>query len=251
LNKADAGEALKSICDQSGYNLAINTGIKGTITVHVDSLVALDALAIVAELAGAAFVIEGQTIKVFTQSQYVELYGVQPFEKRRLEVFELAFTSPDKLVPELNKLKSSKGLILTDANTNRLYVLETPPVLKLMRQVVTSFDSERQFRSYDLQHVSPAEMVVTLNEFLTPSATVIPDPSRNRLIVMDQENKLNWLDSIIAEFDKPSKLVTRTLQLQHVGVTDVIPHVEGLLTPNAGGMISDGVSNQIIITDLP
>lgn len=251
INNADVTEVLKTICDQSDLDLAIAAGIKNTITIHVDSIESRTAIEIIAELAGLAYAIEDGVLKIMTPQQYTERFGSQPFDKRRLQSFDLRHIDPASILSELNKLKSAKGLILVDELSNQIHVLDTRPVLELMRDVLKVADRERILRAYNLRFVSPGSLEQTLGKLLTPSSSIIKDEANNRLIVIDRPERIDRLDSLVRQVDVPGALISTSVRLQYAEVGSVLPHVEGLLTPNAGSVRADIPTNQLIVVDLP
>jgi type II secretory pathway component GspD/PulD (secretin) len=251
VDNVEIVELLKSLAAQSDYNVAIGSGVTGKVTVHLDSIEVIEAVAIITELAGAAYIVEDGTIKVLTAAQYVETYGGQPFDKRRLVVFEMSHVPLAQISAELNKLKSPKGLMMSDARTNRLYVLETPEVLSLMRRVVDYADTEQSFRVYEPRHVTCGSLMESMKGVLTGSAQTVIDQGQNRLTVFDREENLDRLDQFVQAYDRPSPLSTRAFNLQYTTAAEVSSHILSLLTPDVGKAISDTKTNQLIVTDLP
>lgn len=251
LNNTDILQILKTISEQSDYNIAIGSGVSGNVTLHLDSVDVLDAVEIICELAGVAYFIEQNTIKVISQNQYTERYGVQPFDKRELRVFELENAVPAQLVNELNRIKSPKGVIFTEQRSNKLYVLETPQLIPVISQIIKNADVAHGFRVYNLNHVTPEALQLASRGILTASAILTPDQANNRLIVIDRHENLAQFDTFVENYDKPSKLTSANFKLQYGIGIDILPHVQALITPNIGNVILDQANNQLFITDLP
>jgi len=251
LNNVDIVDILKTISEQSKYNIAIGAGVSGKVTVYLDSVEVLDAIEIITELAGVAYFLEDNTIKIISRNQYQEMYGRQPFDKRSLRIFEMEAAFPANLVNELNKIKSPKGVILYDTYSNKLYVLENPEELRLMQTIISNSDIEHGFRVYNLKYVTPDALQNVVKGFLTQSAIITPDPTNNRLILIDRSENLALLDEFVENYDSPSLLQTSNFKLQYGSVTDILPQIQTLLTPNIGRVVTDVVNNQISVTDLP
>jgi type II secretory pathway component GspD/PulD (secretin) len=251
LNNADIVQILKTISDQSNYNIAIGSGVSGQVTLYLDSVEVLDAVEIICELAGVAYFVEENTIKVISQSQYIERYGTQPFDKRRLRVFELENALPANLANELNKLKSPKGVIFSEPRSNKLYVLETPQILSIMEPIISNADIKHGSRVYDLEFVTPEALQLASRGILTSSAIITPDLTNNRLIVSDRNENLNNLDEFVVYYDKPSKLESASFKLQYGIGSEILPHIQAIVTPNIGSVILDAANNQLFVTDIP
>jgi type II secretory pathway component GspD/PulD (secretin) len=251
LDNVDVVEILKTISEQSDYNIAIGAGVTGKVTLYLDSVDVIDAVEIITELAGMAFSVENKTIRVLSRNQYTEMYGSLPFDKRILKTYKLDHTQPAKLINELNKMKSPKGVIIADGHSNKLYLLETPGVLKIMESIIAKADIEHGFRVYNLQFVTPDVLVQIIKGFLTSTTIITPDMINNRLIVIDHPDNLDQLDSFIADYDSPNLLKTITFKLQYSNAPEILAQIQSLLTPNIGRIITDAASNQLIVTDLP
>ncbi len=251
VNNADVVELLKSISSQSEYDIAISSDVKGTVTLSLDSADVIEAVSLISELAGAAYTVEGTTIKVLSKREYLEQYGLPPFDKRRLEIFDLQHGSAATLIGELNKLKSSSGILLIDSRANRIYAFDTPQMLANMRFVTNQADVARGFRVYELETITPGELHSAITNILTPSASVTGDVSRNRLIVIDLPERLAILDSLVASLDKPGHMETRIYALQYADAEEISQQLQTLLTPNLGALQVLGATNQFLITDLP
>jgi len=251
LKNIEIAEILKTISDQSDYNLAIGPGVSGKVTVYLDSVPVLDAVELITELTGMAYVIDGGTIKIISPARYTELYGLQPYDKRVLRMFDLENAQVAGLVNELSKLKSAKGLILVDSRLNKLHVLETPSVLETMTQVINSADIDRQVGVFDLHHTTPATITPIIQGMLSQNATVVSDASSNRLVVLDRASSLRRIEQLVEQFDRPSGLITTSFQINHANSADLIQHIQSMLNPNTGSVFQDEISNQLIVTDLP
>jgi type II secretory pathway component GspD/PulD (secretin) len=90
-----------------------------------------------------------------------------------------------------------------------------------------------------------------LKPILTGSAHTIVDLERNRLTVFDLPENLARLDDFVKAFDRPSHLESKVFQLQYAMSAEIMPQIQGLLTPAVGKVVSDPKTNQLIITDLP
>ncbi len=148
----------------------------------------------------------------------------------------------------LVSLLSSKGRIIVDPRTQRIYVWDTKDNADKMVATVKELDVPLSDAEFVVKHADVADMESILTSFLSPSGNIITDPRTGHLLVRDLDDSIKRMTDAMAKFDVP--LEPRVFALNHVDADDMIDSVESLLTERGMAQV-DPRMNTLIVTDLP
>ena len=84
----DIIDVLRTLSEKSGLNIVAGKEVTGRITIFLTDVDVLDALDIISEVNNLAYVKEGNTIKVFSEQKYEQLYGRKFRDKTIVKTFQ-------------------------------------------------------------------------------------------------------------------------------------------------------------------
>jgi len=156
-------------------------------------------------------------------------------------LFTLDKFTPAEAEAEVRKLLGPQGSVVVLPTAKQILVTETAGRLKTIRRVIERVEGpeygDRNFRSFQLQHISVDEAMTILRELLgipkdlnsTDAIKIAPDPIARRLLVNASPEVLKQIERYLTEIDKENKpvqeaVVGETLQLEIHPVTGPDPN---------------------------
>lgn len=208
LKDADVFTALKIISKQTGMSLVASNNVRGTVTLFLQNVNALDALRMILEMNSLAYVLEDKVYKILTASDYERIYGNRFFDTTDVAIIKLKFAKVANLEKSLSSLRSTVGQIIPDINSNSLIVIDTPAKIQTIREVAESLDVIREIRTYSLNYAKAKDTAEKIKGAVTSGIGEVQlDERSNQLIVTDVPEKLSDIEKIILSLDKRHKEV--------------------------------------------
>jgi len=251
LRNINVVDVLKILSQTGGINIVAGPSVRGNTTIFLQDVNVWDALRIILEINGLAYIQDGEILKVISEKEYQDIYGVPFHDTTLTRIFRLKYAKAEDVNTALNNVKSTKGKVIIDDRTNTLIVLETPDAMKSVAKVVEELDKEVQTRVYQLKYTTPTVIEELAKEIITKKGLIQTDPLTNKIIITDTVETLEFIEKIIAEYDKKPYTDTVTYYLKFATYEDVEPKVKDLLTKDVGIVISDKRTNALVITDYP
>ena len=112
-----------------------------------------------------------------------------------------------------------------------------------------SYDELRKIVTYILEFARPGSVLNVLNEVKSEIGRVVVNEERGMLIVIDVPEKIEIMDRLIHELDKP--LETAVYDLQYAESSAVKSHVDSMLTSGTGSALIDERSDLLVVSDMP
>lgn len=145
LRGADIFSALKLISQRTGLSIVASSDVKGSVTIYLQDVDALDAFKMILEMNDLAYKREGSVFKVMTAQEYEKSYGRRFYDTTKVEVVKLNYAKASAVEKMIAPLKSKIGQIIPDAGANALILIDTPENIQIMKDVIaTSFDRRHQ-----------------------------------------------------------------------------------------------------------
>ena len=138
LEGTEVAQVIRTLARIGGINVVISEGVTGTVTLKLQDVSWRKALETVLKVKNLAMVEEDGIYRVMTGEEYENIRAAQPIQTR---IFKIRYARADKLRPIVEALLSPKGRIQVDERSNALVLMDTPPVLEQVRQVLDSLDS--------------------------------------------------------------------------------------------------------------
>ena len=142
FKKIDADEALKILSEQANVNMAVSSGVRGSISVFLTDVDVVTALDIVTEMTGNAYVIEGDIIRVLPEEDYERQTGNMFRIDETIETYGLEHIPVADAVVALSKLGlvTSSGKVFPDAELNSLVIWDVAETHERVRRFVEVVD---------------------------------------------------------------------------------------------------------------
>jgi MSHA type pilus biogenesis protein MshL len=221
LKNMDILDVLKLISQKSGLNIVAGQNVKGRVTVFLKDVEVREALRIIVEAYGWAYLQDGDIMRVMTDKEYEDRYGHrfgQPVETR---VIQVLFAKPSDVVAVLNQMKSPTGKIITDQNSGILILRDGPRALDEMEAIIRKMDAPIETAIFDLSYAKAAEISAKVGEILTPSVgSMKHDERSNRIIVSDTAAKIKEVDHLVKAFDRKDKEVLIEAKIIQIALND-------------------------------
>lgn len=148
LKGADLTDVLATFAEITGLNMAIDPGVRGSVTVDFVDVPWDQALDIILRQNGLTYVLEGNVMRIGT----VERIAAETTATRRLEEeerlnvplttlsFPISYARAADVAALLRDLASPRARILVDTRTNQLIISEIPQYLQTMQNLIATID---------------------------------------------------------------------------------------------------------------
>ena len=148
LKGADLTDVLATFAEITGLNMAIDPGVRGSVTVDFVDVPWDQALDIILRQNGLTYVLEGNVMRIGT----VERIAAETAATRRLEEeerlnvplttlsFPISYARAGDVAGLLRDLASPRARILVDTRTNQLIISEIPQYLQTMQNLIATID---------------------------------------------------------------------------------------------------------------
>ncbi len=251
LRNINIVDILKILSQTGGINIVAGPSVRGNTTIFLEDVNVWDALRIILEINRLAYIQDGDILKVITEKEYEQMYGVPFHNTAQTKVFKLKHARVDDVTSALNSIKSTKGKIIVDERTNTLIVIDTPDAMKGVIEVIGELDVLVATRIYQLKYTTPDIIEDIAKDIITKKGFMQVDPLTNKIIITDTVESLDFIDTIIKEYDQKPFTETRTIYLSFASYEDIEPKIKDLLTKEVGLVITDKRTNALVITDYP
>ncbi len=195
-------DILKLLSKRSGLNIVAGKNVQGQVSIFLQDVEVMDALATIIETSDLAYVKKRGIIKVITKKDYEELYG-KPYQDTRLtKQFDLAHVKAGALAETLNQMKSSFGKILVEPRTNTLILTETPDILREMEKLIQHTDQPAVSKVFPLKYAKAEDLEAKLAKFVQEGQGGLEiDKKSNRVFVSDTPERVQKIEKLIKAFD--------------------------------------------------
>ncbi len=251
LKNIDIIDVLKTLSEKGGLDIAVSPGVQGRVTLFIEEIDVLEALDIVVETAGLAYIREDGVIKVMTQKQYEEIYGVTFKDRQVTETRQLKHVDVSQVNQILTQLKSPTGKIIVDPRTNTVVMIDAPEAIRKMRAMIAEVDVPVTTEIYDLKHTTPNVISQTIKPILTPSGKINTDPKTNKVIVTDTAENIARVKEIIEVYDVAPYTESRIFALSYADPQEIASKLTPEMTPGLGTIQPIANTNNVLVTDLP
>ena len=148
LKAADLTDVLATFADITGLNMAIDPGVKGSVTVDFVDVPWDQALDIILRQNSLTYTIEGNVMRIGTVDRIAaETAAARRLdEEERLNVplttlsFPISYARAAEVATLLRDLASPRARILVDGRTNQLIISEIPQYLQTMQNLIATVD---------------------------------------------------------------------------------------------------------------
>jgi type IV pilus assembly protein PilQ len=132
---ADIQNVLRTLASRAGVNLILGDEVAGKVTVHLENIAYEEAMRLIVESKGYAFVKTKNIVKVKSR----EAVDLEPIE---LRVFTLRYAKAADIKGALDQVVSARGKVQVDARSNTLILSETPSRLTVLAPLIENLDAQ-------------------------------------------------------------------------------------------------------------
>ncbi len=133
--EADIQNVLRSLASRAGVNLILGDEVQGKVTVHLEDVSYEDAMKLIVESKGFAYVPDGKVVKIKSK----ELLDTEPVE---LRLVTLNYAKATEIQTALLPVLTARGKAQVDARSNTLILSDTPSNLAKLLPLIQQLDSE-------------------------------------------------------------------------------------------------------------
>ena len=251
LKNMDVVEVIKLLSSKGNFDVVVSQNVRGRVTLFLDEVPIWDALQIVFQTVGLAYVEHEGILRVITDREFEQQYGKKFHDNREVVIIPLEYTTADNVVRELKALKSRLGNIISDDRTNSVILLDTPASIKVMEAAIKQLDIPIETKVYELTYTPAKSLEEMIKTIVSKSGTLYVDDLTNKIILTDIPEAIRQANLIIEEYDKPQYLQTKVFALNYAQYDKVEEKIKDVLTPDIGFIKSDERTNKVVVTDLP
>ena len=195
-------DVLKLLSKRSGLNIVAGKNVQGQVSLFVQNVEVMDALATILEISDLAYIEERGMIKVMTQRDYEDTYGKPYQDVRQTRQFSLSYAHADSLAETLNQIKSPFGRIVVETRTNTLILTDTPDLLREMENLIRQTDLPSVSRVFVLKYVRAEDLEAKLAKIvLQGQGSLEIDKKSNRIFASDTPGRVKKIERVVKAFD--------------------------------------------------
>ncbi len=210
----DLVDVLKMLATRSGMNVVIGKNVTGRVTLFLKEVNVSDAFEIVILANELAYEKKDGILNVMTARDYEMVYGQRFDDKNRLVSISLKYARAANLLQVLNQVKTNIGKIVVDEPSNTVIIIDVPPKLKEMSEIVANLDRPLKTEIFGLNYAQADKINSKLQEALTKGiGTLRIDERTNKIVVTDYPEKLEEIGRVIRAFDEKTMQVLIDAQI--------------------------------------
>jgi len=216
-------DALKFIAKKTGLNIIPTKNVKGRVTLNVDNASLGDVFDIMLRSNGLAYDKKGSIYNVMTEKEYNELYGKNFSDTRKVKIFHLHYAVPEQVFTLCSKLKSSKGKVILDADSASILVMDTPPKIKEMSDIINSLEKKTTvIKVFDLKYAKAKDIADQLKSQLDKKkiGSARADERSNQIIVQTLPGRVKEIAKLIKSLDRKTREVLMDVRIIKVKLTN-------------------------------
>jgi len=134
-NEADIQSVLRTLAAKAGINLILGDEVTGKVSVHLEGVSYEDAMRMVVESKGYAYVKDKNVVRVKSK----ESIDTEPVE---LRVYTLNYAKADDVKKVLEPIVSKQGRIEVDTRSNTLVISDAPSNLAKIIPLIETLDTQ-------------------------------------------------------------------------------------------------------------
>ena len=208
LKDIDILDVLKLISKKTGFNIAASKEVKGRVTVYLKDMDIEEALHIIMEANGWAYVRERDIFKVMTNQEFENRYGFKFGQRLETRIHHLAYVNPSDVASVLNQVKGNSAKIVVDDKSQTMILVDEPHKLDQLEMIIKKIDVPIETKVFKLSYADSEAVSNRISEILTSGlGTLKFDKRLNTIIVSDTARKMQEIERLVQTFDKKDREV--------------------------------------------
>ena len=209
LKNMDILDVLKLISQKSGLNIVAGQNVKGRVTVFLKDIEVKEALRIIVEAYGWAYIEDGRQTPADSASGILKVMTDHKFgQEVRTRIRQLLFAKAPDVAVILNEVKGKAGKVIADSKSGTLILMDESKKLEEMEGIIQQVDVSVETEVFPLGYAKAEDISGKVTEVLTPAiGTMKFDERSNKIVVSDTAQVMNKVRRIIEAFDEKDKQV--------------------------------------------
>jgi type II secretory pathway component GspD/PulD (secretin) len=228
IEPMDVVDLIKFLCVKGNLNVIVGRDVSGSSKLMLKDVTLGEALEIILAANDLAYEVQGNIVKVMTDKGYRDLHGEGFYDRKQAKVIQLKYAMPSKVAQLLESIKSSIGKIVYDDGTGNIVLIDTPPKIREMEDVIQKSEIPSIQRilptvttNFVLQYAVIEDIEPKLTPLLTKDVGQIQSDKRTKtLIVTDLPSSMTKICELVAIFDRAQKQVFIEAKIVEVKLTD-------------------------------
>jgi type II secretory pathway component GspD/PulD (secretin) len=230
LEPWDAVQLIEFLAHRGGLkNIVIGKNVQGLTTkLKFDDVSVRDALEIVLSVNALAYEIKGGIITVMTDADYEMLHGASFYDQKKVRIVSLKYADPTHVGQLLEPVKTERGTIVADQVAGSLILIDTPPKIAEMLEIVRRADLptisrvlDTETRTFRLQYADVEDIQAEITPLLSEAAGSIQTDNRTKtLIVTDLPHTMRRIEQVVEAFDGRHRQVFIEAKIVEVDLND-------------------------------
>ncbi|MEI6149567.1 MAG: secretin N-terminal domain-containing protein [bacterium] len=228
IEAMDVVDLIKFLCVKGNLNVIVGRDVSGSSKLMLKDVTLGEALEIILAANDLAYEVQGNIVKVMTDKGYRDLHGEGFYDRKQAKVIQLKYAMPSKVAQLLESIKSSIGKIVYDDGTGNIVLIDTPPKIREMEDVIQKSEIPSILRilptvttNFVLQYAVIEDIEPKLTPLLTKDVGQIQSDKRTKtLIVTDLPSSMTKICELVAIFDRAQKQVFIEAKIVEVKLTD-------------------------------
>ncbi len=215
LRDSDVVDVLRFLAQKGGFNIFVNPGISGRVTLYLQNVRIATILDIILLSNNLAYQERDSVVYIVTQEEYRTRFGEDYGDARDVKLVRLKYAPPAQVFSILDPLKSKVGSIVVDAQNGTIILMDTPEKMKFMLEVIKEMDQAIETKVFDLDYAKAADIVPALTARLDSKSVgaIQSDARSNQIIVTALPNKMKEIETLINQLDRQTRQVVIDTQI--------------------------------------
>jgi len=211
-------DILKFLALEGDLNIVTSKNVQGRSTLLLRDVKIQDALDIIVLSNQLAYDLRNDIIYVMTEQEYLQLYGKNFSDQKRIKTRILNYAKPSYVLAALQSIQSAFGKVIIDEETGSVIMIDTAEKLAEMESLLDKLETKVETKSVTLQYAMAKDVEAQLKVKLDAKSvgSVMADERSNQLTISAYPGRMNEIIKLINSLDVKTKAVmidVRILQL--------------------------------------
>lgn len=228
IRDMDIGHFLKFIALEGKLNIVASKEVSGTVNLLINDVIVGDALEIGLSISNLAYEVKGSIIKVMTNDEYKNLYGVDFYDQRKIIITQMKYASAVNVGTLLGNVKSEIGKVIYDESTGTVVLIDTPEKIEEMKGVIKEEELPTvtrvlptETKVYELKYATVGDIKDELTKVLTADIGSMQTDERTKtMVITDLPHQHEKIECVINAFDRKVREVFIEAKIVEVTLTD-------------------------------
>ncbi|MBI5150714.1 MAG: hypothetical protein HZA28_08100 [Candidatus Omnitrophica bacterium] len=235
VSDMDIRDVFTRISLQTGLVIVADEDVQARVTIYLRDVDVFDALRVILELNHLAYTMEGAAARVMTEKTFEERFGYPFSQKVQTRMVPVAHARPGTVEELLNTMKGEAGKVIYSEGARSFILIDTPPQLDAMEDLVRKMDVPVETRAFDLRYRKAKEIAPQVQGVLTENVGRVEfGEGENKMTVTDTSLGLDAAARKVAELDQPKEEVFFEVKILQIILGD--EYREGV---DWGAIVSD------------